>query len=731
LSLFNELKRRNVFKVTIAYIVMAWLVMQVADVILNNITAPDWVFHVLLLFLTIGLPIAMFFAWAFELTPEGLKREHEVDRSHSITGQTGKKLNFMIFAIMSLALGYFAFDKFVPDTSQNAELTQTRSEANSKSIAVLAFVNMSNDPDQEYFSDGISEELLNVLAQYPGLRVAARTSSFQFKGQNEDIADIARQLGVNHILEGSVRKAGSQLRITAQLIDAVSGFQLWSETYDRDLDDVFAIQDEISASIGEALKIEMQLASLPSIPAAASAQAYEYYLKGRQLINQRRRNALEKAVSALEQSLELDERYAPSHAQLAIAITMLRDGSGGGSYGDLSMEEVLRRAVPHLNRAFELDPNLAEAFGARTLLASFQLDYPTALENGKKALKLNPSYIDVFNWLYVAFLNTGQWVQAMETMNQMLVVDPLSIVVRINYAWVLGRTGRFDEAEQVAADLEKLTRFASFTIRGLISADYRGELSQSNMWYLKSLEFDPNNAFNLHRMTRNFAAVHEFNEARHLDPNSHWWINALEQRWNEAIAQARQRLADSSGHGFARIHLANVLHMSGKLAEAQPIYEALLVTTGGYVIIDPNNSSAMPTARMAYGRLVAGNPDGAEELVEMVRQDIRRRKQAGIHESFMLRAAAMVAAIEGDREQMLASLSDAIDAGLREDFIFREPAMAPYEEDPEFQALAARLDAILEEERRKMLQLICFNNPVPDDWQPLPETCEGVDIVHN
>ena len=259
MSLFNELKRRNVFRVGFAYIVMAWLVLQVADVILNNIIAPGWVFHVLLLFLAIGFPFAVFFAWAFELTPEGLKKEKDVDRSKSITRVTGRKLDYGVIAVLVLALAYFTFDKFVLDPSRDAELVQATTEAvaeqatesgkaeiTDKSIAVLPFVNMSNDPDQEYFSDGISEELLNVLAQFPGLKVAARTSAFQFKGQNRDIVGIAKQLHVNHVLEGSVRKSGNRLRITAQLIDAESGFHLWSETYDRELDDIFAIQDEIS-----------------------------------------------------------------------------------------------------------------------------------------------------------------------------------------------------------------------------------------------------------------------------------------------------------------------------------------------------------------------------------------------------------------------------------------------------------------------------------------------------
>jgi TolB-like protein/tetratricopeptide (TPR) repeat protein len=744
LSLFNELKRRNVFRVGIAYIVMAWLVLQVSDVILNNITAPGWVFHVLLLFLAIGFPFAVFFAWAFELTPEGLKKEKDVDRSKSITRVTGRKLDYVMIAVLVLALGYFTFDKFVLDPSRDAELVQATTEAVAeqatesgkadaadKSIAVLPFVNMSNDPEQEYFSDGISEELLNVLAQFPGLQVAARTSAFQFKGQNRDIAGIAQQLHVNHVLEGSVRKSGNRLRITAQLIDAESGFHLWSETYDRELDDIFAIQDEISAAIGDALKIELKLGigehgvALPSIPAASTALAYEYYLKGRQLMNQRSRNGLEEAVTALERSLELDERYAPSHAQLAIAITLLR--KGGGSYGDFSMEEVLVRAMPHVDRAFELNANLAEAFAAKSLIANFQGNYPESLKNSEKALALNPSYVDVINWRYITFMYTGQWTQASEIMDHMMAVDPLSIIGQMNYVALLARTGRFEEAERAADELEKLNSRASLSIRALVSAESLGELTNSSRWYLMSLVLDSGNSFNLLRLAINFAAIREFEEARHLAPDFDWWVNAVQQRWNASIAQARQRLLGDPGDSVSRLQLANVLHMSGDLATAQPIYEELLVSTGGYAIIDTENTSVMPTARMAYGRLAAGDSIGAKEILELVKRDILWRKQAGIYNSYMLRAAAMVAAIEGDREKVLASLSAAIDAGLRADFMFREPAMVPYAEDPDFQALAARLDAILEEERRNTLQLICFNNPASEVWQPLPETCEGVE----
>ena len=205
-SLFNELKRRNVIRVGIAYIVAAWLLLQMADVVLNNIEAPDWVFQAIMLVVVLGFALALIFAWAYELTPEGLRKEKDVDRSESITHVTGRKLDFIIIGILVLALGYFAYDKFVvgvsgsePTVAQDDEVTDT--DIPELSIAVLPFVNMSSDPEQEFFSDGISEELLNMLAQFPGLRVAARTSSFQFKGQNQDIGKIADTLNVAHVYE--------------------------------------------------------------------------------------------------------------------------------------------------------------------------------------------------------------------------------------------------------------------------------------------------------------------------------------------------------------------------------------------------------------------------------------------------------------------------------------------------------------------------------------------------
>ena len=255
MSFFKELKRRNVFKVAAAYIIIGWLIMQAGEVMRPALHLPEWVNSLLAFFLILGFPLAMFFAWAFELTPDGLKKEKDVDHSKSIAPNTGRKLDFTIIGLLVLALGYFGYDKLVLSPAREIALIEATTKAateqvsaepraltgTDKSIAVLPFVNMSSDPEQEYFSDGITEEILNHLAKNRELQVAARTSVFSFKGHDQDIRQIGEMLNVGTILEGSVRKDGEYIRITAQLIRASDGFNLWSESYDRKLENIFAI----------------------------------------------------------------------------------------------------------------------------------------------------------------------------------------------------------------------------------------------------------------------------------------------------------------------------------------------------------------------------------------------------------------------------------------------------------------------------------------------------------
>ncbi len=744
MSLIQELKRRNVFKVGVAYIVVAWLVAQVLQLIFESFGTPDWVMKTVLVLLGTGLLFALFFSWAFEMTPEGLKREKDVDRSQSITQETGQKLNYVITGVLVLALAYFAYDKFVLTASREAALVEATEQAISeqaqapeaagepeKSIAVLPFVNLSSDPEQEFFSDGLSEELLNLLAQFPGLRVAARTSSFQFKGQNQDIADIAKTLKVANILEGSVRKSGNKLRITAQLVQANNGYHLWSKTYDRELTDVFVIQDEISAAIGDALKIELALGDGPEAThrpmaiEAANPQAFEAYLRGRQLINRRGRESIEEAARSLEKSLRLDAEYAPAHAQLAIATALLMRNPS--SYGDLTLEEVIAKATPHAQKAITLAPDLAEAHGALAILALDRLDYPAALEHSRRALELNPSYIDAMNWQYLAVSAMGRYTEMREALDRMLEADPLTVVGRLNYMNTFGYDREFVAGHQMADDLLSHSPWASYVAHGQISMAYEGKVAESVEWWLRAFAADPGDSLSNMYFIRAFNYVGLYEEARRASDDLTFFADLAAGNYEQALDGARLRVELDPENPTAILDYANVLHHVDQVSESLPLFEKLLAILPGRPIQDLMDASPEPTVRLALARRVTGNEASADLAMQLANRDVQERFEGRAIDQFAYRGNAMLAAFRNDPAGATESIRAALDHGLRDPLFFQEPVFAELQDDADFIALRDELDAILATERKAVLQLVCHNNPVPGAWQPLPATCEGVE----
>ena len=326
----KELMRRNVARVALVYMIAAWIAMQVVDVMFPALQLPDWTISITAALILIGFPFALIFAWAFEITPEGLKKEKDVDRSQSITTNTGRKLDFMIIGALVIAVAFLLFDKLVLTGSEDEvaqvsapdQAAETSTKIPEKSIAVLPFVNMSGNIENEYFSDGLSEELLNVLSKLPELKVAGRTSSFQFKGENKDLRQIGKQLGVAHVLEGSVRQSGLKVRITAQLIDTETGFHLWSETFDRELNDIFAIQDEISASVADALKVTLFGGAGKKVVSSRgtdSIEAYDLYLRGRYLREHVSSENIQQSIAVLHEAVAIDPIYAAAWAQLSLS----------------------------------------------------------------------------------------------------------------------------------------------------------------------------------------------------------------------------------------------------------------------------------------------------------------------------------------------------------------------------------------------------------------------------
>jgi TolB-like protein len=365
MSFFQELKRRNVVRVGIAYVLMAWLLLQAADFVLDLIDAPNWVIQAFALLVAIGLPIALFLAWAFELTPEGVKRESEIDRSQSITHKTGRKLDFVIIGFLALIIVLMGIERLFFaggenfDMAADPSLASTGNEAGnqsapppavvSKSIAVLPFADLSQAQDQRWFADGLAEEILNALVKVPDLSVTARTSSFQFRDSDQSIEQIGAELGVAHVLEGSVRSSGNRIRVTAQLIRASDGFHLWSENYDRDQADMISIQEDLASSIATALETSMDPEALAQMARAGtrSVEAYQAYLRGLQLAMSSFDSAnqgdelFQQAYYKMEEARTIDPEFAEAHVQAAnywkVELSPTRTDSGTSGLRPLQM----------------------------------------------------------------------------------------------------------------------------------------------------------------------------------------------------------------------------------------------------------------------------------------------------------------------------------------------------------------------------------------------------------
>lgn len=437
-------------RVAAAYALAAWLLIQVAETIFPLFGFDDAPARIVVIVLIIGFIPALIFAWAFEMTPEGLKKESDVDRSQSVTPGTGAKLDRMIMIVLVLALSYFAVDKFVLSKSREASIAESarqegRTEAlisiDEPSIAVLPFVNMSNDDDQEYFSDGISEEILNVLVRVEGLKVASRTSSFTYKDENLDIPEIAAELKVNHILEGSVRKVGKRVRITVQLIDTRNDRHLWSDSYDRDMDDIFQIQDEIANAIVSALTTELGigLKAVSVDSATGNIDAYDLYLRGRELFIARVN--LPSSWRLLEQAVKLDPEFALAWEALAAVHSVASSWDRGDGIDHDSF------ALAAARRALEIDPNLSMAYAVIGLkLHVTGESYTSAINNLDIAIKNDPKNATVWLWRGVLLRDLGYIEQSGANFEQCLRIDAGYLLCSRYLAVSLLSQGRIEAA---------------------------------------------------------------------------------------------------------------------------------------------------------------------------------------------------------------------------------------------------------------------------------------------
>ena len=711
MSIVREIKRRNVFRMAVLYIVAAWLIMQVTEVLITLAGLPHWIGPIIIWLLAIGFPISLIFSWFYEITPEGISLEKDVDPEQSITHVTGRRLDFIIISMLVAAVILFAYDKW------------WISGPPEKSIAVLAFKNMSGDPDQEYFSDGISEELLNVLAKIPGLRVVARSSSFQFKGENRDIIDIGQQLNVAHVLEGSVRRAGSQLRITAQLIDASNGFHLWSETYDRELANIFTVQDEISAAIVGALRenLGLQVAAVPQVIAAANTEAHEAYLRGRYLVVQRTRATVEGAVREFEKAITLDPEYALAHAELAMAVLLLSFVDD-----DLTSTEAIARATPHAELAMALDSSLAEAHAATGFVLWNQepRNLEEALTQFEQAIQINPNYSIVYTWMGAILADDlGRYKEAFIASETALRLNPLSIPANYNYIMSLINRNRLDEADR------KIEKFASIR-PGAAGLARNFRTSVGGKWanfipgILDGARMGMEHPIAWNAAAWHFAVIGLEKEALAISESSQLVVLRTLGKPEDAITTAQARLAEDPESPKARSELGLALASAGDYDRARPILEQMWQRSGGRVagrLFKFDDAAALIDIRRADGEEAK-----VGELIAAIKDDVRRNREAGIIRARLCCSVdyeeGLAAYLVGERERGLALIAKG-----QEDGYFIPPKEAYLQvlyDDPGFAPIRASQEARQRRERDRFLDIVCTDNPYAAVWQPEEGTCE-------
>lgn len=423
----GEMKRRNVFRIGMAYIVAAWVLVQIGDIIATNYGAPPWVMGVVVTFVVSGFPLVLFLTWTFALTTDGLRKESDVLTHDNLTRTSGHKLDYITMALLAVVVGMVTLDRYMPVPSgveAVSQAVQATAEPEPEpvivenSIAVLPFVNMSAEPNQDYFSDGLSEELLNVLTHVDGLVVASRTSSFAYKNDSRNIRNIARALRVANILEGSVRKVGDRLRITAQLIDTSNDRHLWSDSYDRDMDDIFQIQDEIANAIVSALTTELGigLEAVSVDSATSNLDAYDLYLKARELFIAREN--LPTSWQLLEQATSLDPQFARAWEALAAVRSVATSWDRGSGVDHDSLALVAAR------RALEIDPDLSMAYAVMGMKhAKTGEGYIGAINNLDVAIKNNPKNATAWLWRGIIFRELGYTEQSVKDFEQCLQID--------------------------------------------------------------------------------------------------------------------------------------------------------------------------------------------------------------------------------------------------------------------------------------------------------------------
>jgi TolB-like protein/Tfp pilus assembly protein PilF len=727
MSLFVELKRRNVFRVGLAYLVASWLLMQVVDVLAPVFSLPDWAPKLIFLILAIGLVPTIIFSWVFEMTPEGIKRESEVDRSNSITQTTAKKLDMVTIGLLVAAIAAVALDRFMPGQeaptsgSEPSSITSTEQSAvtadqkpdsaldsenreepekpkpSDKSIAVLPFVNMSDDAGNEYFSDGISEEILNALAKIKDLKVAGRTSSFAFKGKNQDLRNIGVALNVAHILEGSVRKAGNRVRITAQLIKVDDGFHVWSENFDRELDDVFAIQDEISAAILHQLKAHLIGEEATSV-ARTDAKTYDLYLLAGQRIYERNQASLQMASDLLHEAITIDPDYAPAYAQLGIASYLLSETN----YGELPAAEADALARQHFDKALLLDPNQAEAMaGLGVYYYTSLLDYDKGVGWLEKALAINPNLINASLWLSTALNQLGKISESISILEKSFARDPLHPPTFNNLSMIYAVSGEVKKAREMLSGIKRYLPSDAGLMASIGKVEtLAGNWAEANRLLTEAIERGPLNFVDRIWLSMATLETQQFERLAEIGTDRFRAI-ALSRlgRVEEGLILGAEWV--DKGNNPSRFF--QQLTEDGRFPELIAFLESRWPDLDALESSFPSRSGygayTMGSIAHAYSRV--GEPDKFDDAMARFQASLEWQIEQGADNWVLTGSRAQFAMLSGDHDGALEFLGQSFEQGGLQiiPLTTEHSVFAPLRGDPRFEALLVEMRERLNEHR--------------------------------
>jgi TolB-like protein/Tfp pilus assembly protein PilF len=747
MSLFEELKRRNVIRVGIAYAVGTWLLAQAADLVLDVMGAPDIILQSLVAILALGFIPVVIFAWAFEITPEGIKKEKDVNRSESITHQTAKKLDIATIALVLGAVALLAVDRMLPEQGrsdgQDALMQQGDSPSGNTnpgqdprlqkengtdaiSIAVLPFVDMSPAKDNEYFTDGLTEELLNILAQIKSLQVAGRTSSFAFKGKTEDLREIGEKLNVSTLLEGSVRKDDQRqrIRVTVQLINVADGYHIWSDTYDRDLEDVFAIQEDIARQVADALKINLLGEEAAEIVehARTGMNAYDLYLKGLQALNLYTFDSLREAEQLFQQSLQIDPDYLPT--QLALVRTWL-ELSGTGA---LAPRDAFAKSDPVITEILSTDPNNSVAYTYRASILDFNEDYAGAEVAFTRALELNPRNAYALMEFGRFLFDRGKVDEGLELLNQAAQIEPYDIKVQWELCMTQAVLTNVENAQKFCNRIGEIQPGNPMQYYGMAYLYlFRGEFAQFVVWQEKAMEVDPDDPELPAGQALVWMDLGDFDEAEkwlqraaRIDPEHAFVVAArirslqYQEQHQQAAELANRALEKELPDRQGSADVISGVVVNDAIARGD--YDRALAVLKGRLpeglespLEAQDDGDAFTLASMAM--VIQMRDPGSDQPAALLQRADELNSQSfsraiPFEQDFN---RALIESARGNTQQAISALTTAFERGWRWDwqlFMRNDFRFESLHDEPEFKDLLARFEADMEGQRQEAYELL-------------------------